>query len=150
MTGAFWSSTPGVASSEHGIAGATARNHFEKKGLGLPELIPFRTVTALLAETVGATGLPRRQCGLAEEVSFGSGPQTSPPIYWNCRRRTSSGIVASFIALGFWNNAVGEPEKHLPKSLNITTFRTAGISLSGSLDIFVSFRTAPEHHVWSR
>ena len=125
------------------------------KRLGLPGLTPSGTVTALFAGTVGVTGLPRQQCGLGEEVSFGSGPQISPSIYWNCQRRTSAGIATSFFALGFWNNASGKPEKHrhhlgLPKSLNITTFRAAGTSLPGSLDIFISFRTAPEYHVWSR
>ena len=67
-------------------------------------------------------------------------------VCWNCH------IIYRF---GLRKNAFGEPKKHrhrqgLLKSPNITTFRAAGTSFPGSLDIFISLRTAPEDHVWSR
>ena len=74
-------------------------------------MTPSGIVTALFAGTVGVTGSPRQKCGVAEEVSFGSGPQPSS-IYWNCQRRTSAGKATSSIALGCWNNASGVAEEH--------------------------------------
>ena len=87
----------GAASSYRGIAGTTVRDRC-RKALEIAGNATSGIVTALFTGAVGATGTPRQQCGVAEEVSFGSGPQTSSPIYWNCLRRTSAGIAASSIA----------------------------------------------------
>ena len=74
---------------------------------------------------------------------FGIGPQyiiyrmrlPGENVFWNRRI-----IIDRFGLLGhrFWGH------------WTITLFRAAGTPLLGSLEIFIAFKTASEHHVWRR
>lgn len=93
-------------------------------------MAPTGIVTALFAGAVRATGSPREEYGVVEEVAFGGGPQTSSSIYWSCRRRTSTEIATSSLA---WTAGTA-----LQVSLkSIIIVRTAGTTVLGSTDIII-------------
>ena len=75
-------------------------------------MTPSGIVTTLFAGAVGATWSPRQQCGVAEEVSFGSGPQTYHISIGIAGGERLLELPHYLSSLGLLENASGVAEEH--------------------------------------